>query len=109
MPIINKEKWDVYVKKNQNPYGKAAVDVAKEAMDLLDTDKYEKLDTHKLICDADIKSELTGFLAGAVAQMVTECHSRGKEFQKIWNISHGIKKEEAEEGIVNPAILTIKT
>jgi hypothetical protein len=112
MPITNQEKWDIYVEKNDDPYGGCCINVAREVMRVLDTDEYPegKIDTHKIICDADknIKAGgITGFMAGAVASMVAQCHSRGQEFRLNWNNEHGVGEDDAKGGTVNPAIMTI--
>ena len=106
--ITDQKSWDVWVEKNKDAYSKCCVDVARRVMEILDEEK--DFDTHDIICQAnkDIKAGgITGFMAGCVAQMVVKCHSRGKEFQKKWNIFHGIKEEEADKGVVNPALVTI--
>ena len=95
--MINEEKWNAWVEKNTDPYGGACVKVARRVMELLDEDKtplhngyHPDIHTaHGLICKADDDTNaggITGFMAGCVAQMVTECHERGDEFRK----SHGI-------------------
>jgi len=48
---------------------------------------------------------ITGFMAGCVAGMVSQCHSRGEEFRKKWNESYGAKDAK---GTINPALVTIK-
>lgn len=104
MPITNQEKWNEWVNKNEDSYGKACVDTARRVMEILD--KEQEFDTHEIICRADKEvgaKGLTGFMAGAVAQMVVECHSRGEEFQQKWNTTFGYKGT----GIVNPAIVTV--
>ena len=104
MAIVNQEKWDSWVSKNTDPYGKECVDTARKVMESIDKlDEGDDFDCHKLICQAS--DDLTGFMAGCVAQMVWECHSRGDEFRLKWNKGYGV---ESSEGIVNPAIVTIK-
>ena len=112
MAIVDQAGWDNCVKINDDSYGKAAVDVAREVMRLLDTPEYKDFDTHKIVCDADdgIKAGgITGFMAGCVAQMVSKHSSRGEEFRRKWNEDHGIKEQDDKGGVVNPAILTVKT
>jgi hypothetical protein len=115
MPITNIKKWNSYVTKNQDPYGKCCVDVARRIMEILDKDptpleipgngsQYGDKSAFKIICNAndDIKAGgITGFMAGCVAQMVVECHSRGEEFRKShnWDIKG--------DGVVNRALATI--
>ena len=84
---------------------------------LLDMPAFEgKIHCHKVICQADeetgeIGGGLTGFMAGAVASMISQSHSRGEEFRRAWNVENQIHDEgdKANEsgGILNPAILNI--
>jgi hypothetical protein len=110
MSITKQEDWDKWVNNNSDPYGKVAIDVAREVMRLLD-EREGDFDTHKIICEADenIKTGgITGFMASCVAQMVSHCHSRGEEFRRKWNIDYDSEKSNEKEGaVVNPAILTI--
>ena len=112
----NQEAWDKHVSGNDDPYGKACVDVAREVMNMLDEEDapplvngYAKDNTTAfgLICLADEKAKaggITGFMAGCVAQMVVQCHERGEEFRKSHN-----GEEYQGEGVVNHAILTISS
>lgn len=115
MPIIKVEDWEKCVRANDDPYGKACIDVAREVMRLLD-ERPEDFDTHKIICEADknVKAGgITGFMAGCVANMVSGLHSRGEEFRKKWNTDNQIRDEgdKANEsgGVLNPALLNVKT
>jgi len=106
--IKDKKIWQSWVKVNKDPYGKCCVDVARETMKLLDDGKHEDFLPNTIICEADdnIKAGgITGFMAGCVAQMISKCHSRGKEFKKKWNESYGVKDEK--RGAINPALVTI--
>ena len=111
----NEKIWNDWVKNNNDPYGKACVNVARRVMELLDEDKtplhngyHPDIHTaHGLICkaDDDIKAGgITGFMAGCVAQMVTKCHERGEEFRK----SHNDEEYEGD-GVQNHALITIET
>lgn len=112
MPITNQDEWDKWVEANKDPYGKACVDVARRVMEILDEGK--DLDTNKIINQADRDVDaggITGFMAGCVASMVSQCHSRGEEFRKAWNIATQLcnEGEKANEGkgVLNPALLNI--
>ncbi|MEE9337253.1 MAG: hypothetical protein V3U87_04170 [Methylococcaceae bacterium] len=114
MKLKDKEAWGKAVEVNTDPYGKACVDVARKVMEILDEGK--EFDTHKIICQADddIKmGGITGFMAGCVASMVSQCHARGEEFRRKWNSDNQFKDEgdKANEsgGILNPALLNIST
>jgi hypothetical protein len=110
--ITNQKGWDKWVKSNTDPYGKCCVDVAREVMRLLD--ERGEFKTHAIISEADenIKAGgITGFMAGAVASMVSQCHSRGEEFRKQWNLENQISDEGEKanegQGVLNPALLVI--
>jgi hypothetical protein len=109
MPIIKEDDWDKWVKNNQDPYGKAICDVARKVMEILDVE--QEFDTYKIICRADEEINaggITGFMAGAVASMVSHCHSRGEEFRKKWNADNKIGEKEYDgDGVINPALITI--
>jgi len=108
MPITNQALWENQEKINQDPYGRCCINVARKVMRLLDTDEYKEINTHKIIREADKnvngRCELTGFMAGCVAELVGWCHSRGQEFRIAWNKSYGVDEDKAKGGIVNPAI-----
>ena len=116
MPIIKQEDWNKHVEANKDdPYGKCCVDVARKVMEILDTDLVE-FDPHTLICRADDVIDaggITGFMAGCVASMVSQCHSRGDEFRRKWNLDTqiGDEGERANEkgGILNPALMNVST
>ena len=116
MPIINQKKWDDCVKMNADSYGKACVDVARKVMEILDAN--EPFDTYKIIRQADDEAlgkngGITGFMAGCVAQMVSQYHNRGEEFRKAWNKDNQIEDEgdraNDSGGILNPALLNISS
>jgi hypothetical protein len=87
VPITDQETWDRQVKVNTDPYGKCAIDVAREVMRLLDLPEHEKFDADHLISLADeaLNEGITGYQAGCIAQIVVHCHSRGEEFRASWN------------------------
>jgi hypothetical protein len=107
--IIQEDKWKILVDSNKDFYGKCVIDVAREAMKLLDDENYNDFEADDLISVADRNVDtgggITGFQAGCVAQIIVECHSRGEEFKKSWNQHYGIKEDV--KGVVNPAIFTI--
>lgn len=109
----NIKKWKEWEEKNNDPYGKACVDVAREVMVLLDKDNtplhngyHPDIHTsHGLICKAkkNVKAGgITSFMAGCVAQMVNECHERGDEFRLSYN------GEIKSDGVINHALMAIK-
>ena len=77
-------------------------------------DEVDEFNPHDIICQADDETNtggITGFMAWAVASIVSQCHSRGEEFRQKWNIDTQIQDEgeKANEGkgILNPALLNI--
>lgn len=116
--MTNQEKWNGWVESNKDDaYGKACVDVARKVMELIDgrpdeplTSEYKgRMSVHALICEADREVKaggLTGFMAGCVAQMVVECHSRGEEFKTAWNKLNNVS--DRVNGVANPALMTIE-
>ncbi|PWT88676.1 MAG: hypothetical protein C5B54_10235 [Acidobacteria bacterium] len=115
MPIAKPEDFKKWEDANTDPYGKCCVDVAREVMRLLDLPEYaNEIDTHAIINKADDNIDgggITGFMAGCVAAMVSQCHSRGEEFRKTWNLANQIQHEgeKANEGtgVLNPALLNL--
>ena len=113
MPITNEKEWKRMEKINNDPYGKACVDVARKVMELLDEDPTpihngynpDPYTAHGLICKANndvAGGGLTGFMAGCVAEMVFHCHSRGDEFRKSHN------GDTVVDGVINHALLTVE-
>lgn len=102
MPILLQEEWNKHVTMNQDPYGKYCVNVARKVMEFLDAEPdrpiqlgYEdEFSIHKLICRADKATGIIDFMAGCVAQMVGQVHSRGDEFRKVWNENRGVKEDK---------------
>jgi hypothetical protein len=111
MPITKQDDWNKWVENNQDDYGKACVDVAKTTMELLD--ECDEFDPDDIIIKADrtLGLGITGFMAGCVAQMISQCHSRGEEFRKKWNLKYQIKDEGEKANksgtVLNPAIINI--
>jgi hypothetical protein len=108
----NAKEWEKCVEKNDDPYGKCCVDIAREIMKFMDDPKFDISDPHKVICDAEEsigEDGITGFQAGAIAQMVSHFHERGDEFRMAFNKEHGVDEKTAKGGIVNPAVMTIET
>ncbi len=110
MPIVNVEGWKKCEQVNKDAYGKCCVDIAREVMRLLDDGA--QIDTPKAAGDLISTAEknigaagITGFMAGAIANMVSHLHSRGGEFRVMWNKYFGV---DDGEGVVNPAILMIQ-
>lgn len=48
--------------------------------------------------------DMTGFMAGCAASIISQIHLRGQEFREYWNKQFG---SDSKEGTVNPAIMTV--
>ncbi len=87
-----------------DPYSFACVEGAIKVIAALDAGKSVK-EAH----DELYGMGLSGFMAGEVAATVSNFHERGDEFRDFWNESWGVSKEKANGGVVNPAIVTIRS
>lgn len=109
MELKNEKAWQEWKANNKDFDDRGCIKVAEKAMEILD--KNEPFETSALISQAEAESNaggITGFMAGRVAQMITIHHERGKEFQKKWNKDYGLEEETEGDGVVNPALATIK-
>ena len=112
MPVSDTEKWKKWKDENTDSYGGACVLVAERVMELLDNEPGD-FDATNLVqrADKDTDGGLTGFMAGAVASMVSQCHSRGEEFRREWNgeteIGDEGKRVNESGGVLNPALLNV--
>ena len=87
MPISDEANWKKWKDSNQDAYGGACVAVANRVMELIDNDP-GNFDARKLVQRADRDTDgggITLAMAGAVASMVSQCHSRGGEFRRKWD------------------------
>jgi hypothetical protein len=86
--LINEDVWNKYIDKNDDAYGGACVQVARNVMKHLDDYEGEfnigynpdMTTPHGIICAADDSGGITGFMAGAVRNMVAQCHKLGWKF-----------------------------
>jgi len=111
MNLKDEKTWKEWVDANTDPYGKACVDVARRVMEILDNG--EDFDSYNLITQADeeIKAGgITGYMAHCVALMVSQCHKRGEEFRKQWNLhtqinNEGERANKKADVVLNPAVI----
>lgn len=106
LSISNLDIWNEYVEKNQDPYGKCAVDYARDWGRLM---QYYMSNGESIQQCAERASHeigwygITGFMYGAAVQMLSQCWKHGEELRK-W---HNKEYNHEGDGVVNPAILTI--
>lgn len=103
----NTKAWMDYVNKNQDEYGKCCVDYARDWGRLM---QYYIHRGETVAQCADRASHelgwygITGFMYGCAVQMLSQCWKYGEELRK-W---HNKEYNHEGDGVVNPAILTIK-
>ena len=105
------KEWQACWDKNQKDnYSKAAITVCKRVLELVsELDISQPINAKDLIIQAnrELNGEITGAMAGLIANTVSRFSPRGKEFKKSWNCAYGV--QEKESGVVNPAIVTVYT
>lgn len=99
--IDKKEEWKKAVGENcLDGYSFGVVEATIKVFGALDLGKTPE-DAIKEVNEMGI----SGFMAGCMAQWVSQFHIRGEEFRIFWNDKYGQKDSS---GVINPAILTIK-
>lgn len=104
-----KQKWELGVKNNQDPYGNAVYRYASEfatQMEATLTREDFKTAAKRLQFEVDDEG-ITGFMFGCAMSILANCWKHGEEL-RIWhNLETQI--EANKKGIIlNPAILTVK-
>jgi len=106
--LKNEKDWSKFVKNNTDFYGRCCIDVAKRAMEIIDKTKNIP-DDLILQASRELKARITGFQAGCIASIISQCHTKGEEFRRIWNKENQIGNEgEKAKGVLNPALLEMK-
>ncbi len=108
MEFSDKAQWDIYVEKNDDPYGACCVKYAEGWAKVMQVE----IAKGKTIigCAEKASHELgflgiTGFMYGAAVSMLARCWKHGEELRK-W---HNKEYNHEGEGVVNPAVLTISS
>ena len=112
MNIRNKEKWEELKKSNYSSYGKTIIEVAEEVMKLLDNTENVKAKDLVTEADKNLNANITGYMAGIVANLVSSFHEKGEKFRISWNndikIGEATYKIQDNGGVKNPAIITFE-
>lgn len=108
MKIKDVEVYEDWKAKNTDGYGMGIFRYAEKWADLMETE-IEKGAEVKDIADrlshaADTEG-ITGYMYGASVSILSQCWEHGDELKK-W---HNKEYDYEGDGIVNPAILTVKT
>lgn len=108
MEFKNKSDWELGKSKNTDPYGGCVYEYAEGWAKLM---QREIINGNKLEDVAEKTSHemgflgITGFMYGAAVSILSHCWLYGERLRK-W---HNKEYNHEGEGVVNPAILTIKT
>jgi|WetSurMetagenome_2_1015567.scaffolds.fasta_scaffold1807749_1 hypothetical protein len=110
--ITNKEwlqkQYDGEGENKPDGYVLGILKVGEKVLELMEKLGDAPIDADALILQADkeLNEGITGNMAAYVALIATKCHSRGEEFKKSWNKRNG---NEDAKGVINPAIMTLKS
>lgn len=108
--LINEDVLQKNIELNQDPYGKACVQVAINVMEYLDNFKGEfnigyspnMTTPHGIMCECDDQGGITGFMAGAARNMVAICHTLGWKFYLADVLSpYDLDKHDRHEEVAN--------
>ena len=106
-----KEYKDWY-DKNNDPYGRACFTYAERWADLMEKQIEESEETSfaviidnakRLSHEADVEG-ITGYMYGCAVNILSQCWQYGEELRRWHNKEYGYEGD----GVVNPAIVTIK-
>ena len=103
-----KARWNEWVENNKDPYGLGIIRYAQKWANLME----EEISNGKQVKDiADETSNtadtegITGFMYGCAVKILADVWEYGEELRKWHNKEYNYEGN----GVVNPAILTIKT
>jgi len=106
--LVNEKAWEEYKQKNTDGYGRACIKIARRVMQYLDENPVEfnigyhpdMTTPHGIVCHCDYDEGITGFMAGAVRQMVCICYKDGWKFWLADSISPvSVQDWHEEEGV----------
>lgn len=103
-------EWEEWQQKNSDPYGSGVVRYTERWANMMEAEiaqgKALKDIAKQTSHDADTEG-ITGFMYGCAVGALSHFWIHGEELRKWHNKDYGVA--ETEEGVVNPAILTIET
>lgn len=107
MKLINKDEWEKWVNANRDPYGSAVIRYAERWANMME----EEMEAGKSLIEiADSTSHkadtegITGFMYGCAVDILSQVWEHGDELRRWHNKEYGY----SGDGVVNPAIITIK-
>ena len=114
MLLKDAEGWELTVKNNDDPYGKAGVDFARRWAEMMEDYiaggcALEDI-AQQTKCEADTDG-ITGFMYGCAVSVLSQVWVYGEELRRWSNLKLqiGNEGEQANEegGVLNPALLRI--
>lgn len=108
--IINPELWAKCVNNNTDPYGRAAISYAARWANMMEEAMSKGAKLEDIAKETSYKADtegITGFMYGCAVNALSGVWKHGETLKNWHNAQYGIEK--GAKGVVNPAILTIKT
>lgn len=109
LELLHPDVWQKNVEVNQDGYGKAVIDYAEGWAKLMQIE----IAQGKTVAEVYDSTQhglgflgITGFQFGCAVSLLSASWKYGEELRKHHNKKYGVSEEK--EGVVNPAILTIK-
>ena len=96
-----KEEWKTFVENNTKDFYSCAI-VERSLYGIIALSKGANCEDLEKYYE-----DVTGFMAGAIANAISHFSPRGEEYRTYWNKKFGVDDSDSK-GTVNPAILTIK-
>ena len=107
MKIIDQKAWDKFVKNNPDPYGSAVIRYAEAWANLMESEIAAGKEipdiARRTSHEADTEG-ITGFMYGCAVKILSQCWEHGEQLRRWHNGEYG----HHGDGVVNPAILTIR-
>jgi hypothetical protein len=109
MKIKNQVAYDKWTDANKDPYGAATLNFAVRWAKLMENAIADgaTMESCKESTERAADQEgITGFMYGCAVQFLSQCWEHGEELRKIHNKEYG---KADSTGVVNPAVLVVKT
>lgn len=107
LELSDSESWAAFTENNKDPYGACCVEYAEKWGRLMQIELAKGV---KVSDCADYTQNdldylgITGFMYGCAVQMLSQCWTHGEDL-RIW---HNSQYKHSGDGVVNPAVLTIR-
>jgi hypothetical protein len=113
--ISNQDRWDEWVKNNQDPYGSGVIRFAERWADIIERDLAAGVPFATAARDGANEADtegITGFMYGAAVTVLATSWERGDQLRRWHNLDTQIRDEgeraNREGGVLNPAVLTTR-